>query len=236
MKYYNFLEIGTCFVDTLLERATNDEVGLSVEPLKEYLDRLPNKPQVTKIHAAIVTPEDFKKTPEWELYYIDEPTVFANKLNHFLVGCNSLGKPHDFHTHYYEDLITWNSTPNPKQNLPTTNLLEKGLVKKIIVPCLTYKHLVERYNIGFIEHLKIDTEGYDCKILNSIIDFHKNKVAELPNSLVFESNTHTDKNEVNEMKNRLQSLGYQIVYSHHDTLAKKISPTYYPKKIEIKML
>jgi hypothetical protein len=110
------------------------------------------------------------------------------------------------------------------------------LVKKIMVPCLTYKHLVDQYAIGFIEHLKIDTEGYDCKILNSIIDFYKSKAERLPNSLVFESNTHTDKLEVAEMKKRLIALGYEIVYSHHDTFAKKTNPTYYPKDIQIKMI
>ena len=50
---FHFVEIGTCDYDTLLESCRDDQLGISVEPIKAYLDRLPSRPNVTKIHAAI---------------------------------------------------------------------------------------------------------------------------------------------------------------------------------------
>ena len=40
-KHLNYLEIGTSDFRTEVEKS--DAVGMSVEPIKYYLDRLPNK-------------------------------------------------------------------------------------------------------------------------------------------------------------------------------------------------
>ena len=45
--HYNFIEIGTSDFRTIAETATNDKTGLCVEPLKHYLDALPNKDNIT---------------------------------------------------------------------------------------------------------------------------------------------------------------------------------------------
>ena len=47
---YNFIEIGTSNFDTLAQRATDEHVGLSVEPVKEYLEELPKKKHITKVN------------------------------------------------------------------------------------------------------------------------------------------------------------------------------------------
>ena len=39
---YDFVEIGTSDFNTLLQ-SSKDQRGLSIEPLKIYLDKLPNK-------------------------------------------------------------------------------------------------------------------------------------------------------------------------------------------------
>ena len=49
---YNFIEIGTSDFDTLLQ-TTENQIGLSIEPLKIYLDRLPNNSHVIKVNCAI---------------------------------------------------------------------------------------------------------------------------------------------------------------------------------------
>jgi hypothetical protein len=48
------IEIGTSDFDTLIESASANTVGFSIEPIKYYLDNLPDKPNVTKINKAIV--------------------------------------------------------------------------------------------------------------------------------------------------------------------------------------
>ena len=53
-KDLDFLEIGTSNFDTLIQLADNKTVGISVEPIKYYLDSLPSPANVLKINAKKV--------------------------------------------------------------------------------------------------------------------------------------------------------------------------------------
>ena len=64
---YDFVEIGTSDFDTLIESATDATVGLSIEPVKHYLDRLPDRPGVRKIWSAI-SADDVKSM--LQVYYV----------------------------------------------------------------------------------------------------------------------------------------------------------------------
>ena len=46
---YDFIEVGTSDFHTLIQECSDESVGLSVEPISKYLDRLPNKPNVSKV-------------------------------------------------------------------------------------------------------------------------------------------------------------------------------------------
>lgn len=50
----DFLEIGTSDVETLIESCDEDSFGISIEPLKYYLDKLPDKKNVKKLNLAVV--------------------------------------------------------------------------------------------------------------------------------------------------------------------------------------
>jgi hypothetical protein len=205
---YDFIEIGTAFFDTLIEKATNER-GLSVEPIKEYLDKLPEKPNVTKINGAVVADEDEKGL---DVFYVEEADIDRYNLGIWMKGCNSVGKPHDFHTNYFVCPWTWHNHPN-RASLPTQNLVSAGIVKQKKIPCYTYKALMEQYNIGKVKQLKIDTEGYDCKILNSVLDYYKDTPKNLPEFISFESNAHSSPLEVKKMTQRLSELNYTISYT-----------------------
>ena len=73
---YDFIEIGTSNFETLIQNATNEK-GLSVEPLKYYLDCLPDKTNVKKINVAI-TDEPLCDTVDF--YYIPENVIIENRL------------------------------------------------------------------------------------------------------------------------------------------------------------
>lgn len=214
---YDFIEIGTAFFDTLIEKAT-DEYGLSVEPIKEYLDKLPNKPNVTKIEGAVVANGDSK---DLDVYYVTEEDIDKHKLGEWMKGCNSVGKPHDFHLNYFFCPWTWSrhklgkelpdTNPYKKlKTLPTHNLIKHGLVKTKKIDCYYYSDLIKKYSINTVKKIKIDTEGYDCKILNSILDYYQETNEKLPIEISFESGVHNIKNDVELSLNRLISLGYTI--------------------------
>lgn len=98
--------------------------------------------------------------------------------------------------------------------------MEMGLVNIDSVKCLTFKNLVDEYDIDYIKYLKVDVEGYDCKIVNSVLDYFV-EYDKCPDKIYFESNSHSNKVEVSQLTKRLQLLGYKLVITQFDTLANK---------------
>jgi len=218
MKTYDFVEVGTCFFDTLIEKADDNTVGLSVEPIKMYQDKLPVKPNVVKVNAALVSDEDFGDGTI-VFYYVHEDVINKHNLGTWLAGCNTVNKPHDFHVAYYYNPYEWHLAED-KSKFQTHNLLELGMVNVDTVKCLTFKNLVDEYEIGYIKYLKVDVEGYDCKLVNAALDYFV-EYDKCPDQIYFESNSHSDKADVALLTKRLQLLGYKLVITQFDTLAKK---------------
>ena len=52
MKDLHFIEVGTSDFDTLIQVAKPETAGISIEPIKYYLDRLPNPPNVIKMNSC----------------------------------------------------------------------------------------------------------------------------------------------------------------------------------------
>ena len=220
---YDFVEVGTCNVGTIIQDCGDTAVGLSIEPLLMYLNDLPNKPNVKKINAALVAPQDMSEDGMVDMYYVHPNTVSKHNLGGWLTGCNTTVKPHDFHINYFSDPVIWH-TSKDRSSLPTRNLLEEGLVTHERVKCLTFAKLVEIYNVEKIEMLKTDTEGYDCILIESILDFYETNKGILPTKIWYESNAHTPTKQLDKLWNRLEGLGYKLQHLGefaHDTLAVK---------------
>ena len=56
--HFDFIEIGTSDFDTLIEDASESTRGISIEPIKYYLDRLPNKENVIDAVCEIMKEYD----------------------------------------------------------------------------------------------------------------------------------------------------------------------------------
>jgi hypothetical protein len=181
---YNFLEIGTSDFNTLIETAKDDEIGMSVEPILEYLDKLPNKKNVIKLNCAVGV-ENCKDTVE--IFFIPEETILSKNLPNWLKGCNSIEKMHPQHI-----------------KLGLTDLVSKKIIKQISII-----ELFEDYQIYPLDHLKIDTEGLDCDLLLSLSKFLKDLTAENhPKRITFEVNSLTDKEKLSMVLDCYKNLGY----------------------------
>lgn len=191
---YDFVEIGTSNFNTLIESAGNNTVGISIEPILYYLNCLPNKVLVKKLNIAI---SPINKRELIEVYYIPENIINALKLPDWLKGCNSVGNYH------YQHL-----------QLNLQHLVVKNMIESIPI-----KDLFDENNITSLDYLKIDTEGTDADILSHLFIYLSDKPKSyFPKKICFESNSLT---EINKIKNIIQlymSIGYKVVYSHHDTL------------------
>jgi hypothetical protein len=188
----DFIEIGTSNFDTLIEKASNYEFGISVEPIKYYIDQLPNKINVKKINCGISNINS-----NMDVYYISEENIIKYKLNEWFKGCNSIGKLHPLHIkHKLENLVTKES-----------------------VKIITAYELFYMNNVKKVKYLKIDTEGHDCIILNSLYDYIEYLPNDFkPNEILFETNEHSNKIDVDNIINKFSSIGYKLKKSGYDTL------------------
>ena len=137
---YDFIEVGTSDFDTLIQDATDQCIGLCIEPIKFYLDRLPNKPNVKKINSAISFDG---KVGRDKVYYIPLETIQKHNMPLWIRGCNSIGDYHYQHK---------------KNNL-------QSVVETIDVDTIPLGDIFEQHNVDTLTILKIDTEGYEFEVL-----------------------------------------------------------------------
>lgn len=195
--HYDFIEIGTSDFDTLIEEANNLTKGISIEPIKYYIEKLPNKRNVKKVQAAMSD-----KNGKLDIYYIDDVHIDEYNLPWWVRGSNSVNGPHPFAIkeigeELYNNLVT----------------IEE-------VPTITWSDLIIQYNIKSIDYLKIDTEGYDHVILNEYLNICDKNPELLANKIKFECHSEvSDKAEIDKLLKRF--VGYDVEYLMSDIVLRK---------------
>lgn len=186
MKDLDFLEIGTCDFDALIMSADESTVGISVEPIKLYLDRLPNPPGVEKINCAISLDNQAAVV---HLYHIPEEKYKSHKLPSWIKGCNSINDYHPQHRAFGVE----------------------HLVQKIPVPAVPIADLLIQKQVGKIKHLKIDVEGGDCDILQHFFQYLQTRSRSFyPSKITFESNSLTSDLKIQNTINLYTNVGYRV--------------------------
>ena len=189
---FDFIEIGTSDFETICHE--NDNLtGISIEPLDIYLNSLPQNDNLIRLNCAI---SNYKG--EGVVYYVHPKDINMHNLPHWLKGCNSLNEKH----------------PTVLNELKTKNLEYLLLEKKVEV--LTWFDLLERYDISGVNFVKIDTEGHDLIIVNSILDAITDTKRILPLKILFESNCLVSKNELKKTIDRLLNYNYEIIFTNVD--------------------
>lgn len=184
---YDFIEIGTCDFDTLVEKSEESAVGICVEPIIDYLDNLPYRRNVKKINKAI----SFDNQEGYvDFYYIPEHVLLENKLNLGLKGCNSVN---GYHPHHLKKKIT-------------------HLVKIHRVEQIKIETLLQENHVRKIRHLKIDTEGGDCFILKNLYDYLKIRDNIFyPEKITFETNMLTEYHTIENTIDLYSTIGYKVL-------------------------
>jgi autotransporter strand-loop-strand O-heptosyltransferase len=177
-------------------------VCLSIEPLSEYLDNLPNKPNVSKVKAALSA-----ENGEIEIYHIPLEEIYNNSLPFWVRGCNSVNGPHNF----------------------TRNKIGSDLYDRIVridkVPKISWKKLIEDYNVGTINYLKIDTEGHEHIILKEYFELCKENPSLYAKKIKFEYNETSNKEVLEEIISSLDN--YKITYFEEDIVLDLKTCLYY---------
>ncbi len=190
---YDFIEIGTSSFNTLAEQMKESDKGLSVEPLLEYLDKIPES-NTTKVNCAITSN---KISDSIEIHFIPESVIIKHNLPLWLRGCNSIGKPHLLHEKHG---------------------LQKFVSKKK-VPLMNIDDFLLGNNVHRVKFLKIDTEGHDLIILKGLFEWLKYlPITFYPLKIQFESNEHYTEVEITNLIAESKLFKYEVESTGHDTI------------------
>ena len=201
MPHYDFIEIGTSDFDTLIQTCKDDAIGLSIEPIKMYIDKLPDKKNVKKLNIAVSS-----HIGEIKVFYIKPEIIEKYKLMECLRGCNTINNYHPAALYVVKDMHKLN--PDEIFTIDTVQ------VKDI-------KTVFMENNVEGCTYFKVDTEGHDCVILNSLFDYCEHNNNCLPKKILFESNHLTPVKDVDAIVDKAIQLGYIVQSRGHDTVLIK---------------
>lgn len=194
MLNYDFIEIGCSDFETLIQEDCDNKLGASIEPIKYYLDRLPEKNNIQKINWAI---SNFNGNIT--IFYINEENIKKHSLPFWVRGCNSVN--------FYHPTVL---------NLIKSRGITLDIFSKEIVQVHDIKYLFEFLNLKELEFLKIDCEGHDVVIVNNLLDYCENNITKLPKLLEFENNELSDKQKIQKLIIRLNKFGYKKSIDGHN--------------------
>ena len=146
--HIDFLDIGTSDFDIGDGNIDINKQYLLVEPVVHYLNNLPNSSNIIKANFAISNIED-----NITVYYVDEKTIKEYDLPDWVRGCNKINTKH----------------PTVSKLIQERNITQDIVTEKI-VKCITFTTLIKTYGITSITNLKIDTEGHDHIVLQTVLD------------------------------------------------------------------
>jgi len=194
MVFYDFIEIGTSDFDTEIEKKDKKK-GISVEPIKFYLDRLQNKDDCIKLNIGI---SDYNGKAK--IYYIPLKNIELYNLPDWVRGCNSINTYH---------LTVHNLCQEYGLNI-------EEISDNYEIDVLTLYQMMNNNNTQGVYFLKIDTEGHDTKILKKYYeDIHSNK--QLPHVILFESNVLINPSDIDEVVELYTNFGYDLIFRNNDT-------------------
>lgn len=197
--HYNFIEIGTSDFDTEIQSCSNDAVGLSVDPILFYLQRLPSKPNVMRVLAAISNKDGMT-----DVYHVPLDTIERYGLPDWTRGCSCIG---NYHPTVVGVLNQWGLDPH-------------NIFVKTQVPVFSIKTFLNIYNVSTCDYLKIDTEGHDTVILHNYIEAVKEGITAPAKRICFESNVLSSISDVDTIIQSLIEIGYELVDRGGNTIMK----------------
>jgi len=170
------------------------------QALKFYQDQLPNPVGVTKVNAAVVGEGLTASTLKF--FFIHPDDIQRHGLPDWLKGCNSVLKPH----------------PLGVEQLAKRSLQQ--LMRSVDVPALTFTGLVQQEGVSSVRFLKLDVEGQEAAILESVIDACKKDHALWPHKILFET-AHMNSTAKHTYLAKLHSHGYVTVPNEDGSIAPR---------------
>ncbi len=219
---YDYLEIGaSCFKTMAVSFKDSPEVrGISIEPISEYLDELKysmseciNENKIF-LNVAIDDQDNIK-----DFYYFDYYEF--SKISKSNLGLSGVGS-------------------FDRSNVEFEVGIQLGedyfkFIKHRKIPCMKINQLVEEYCIESVDVLKIDAEGYDGVILESMMKTTTLK----PKIIIYENliigRSSIDGSEILKNLNEfIKGCGYYVTsYDKFNTICMKLDDYLEIKSLEL---
>lgn len=156
-----FVEIGCCYFDTLYPLLDQGWKGYMIDPIGEYLDKIPHHENLDRIECAIIAQNLYKTSTLGLTYAAKEHYAHLDEIGRR--DYDGMGTTQPFRTGF---------------NRGEFGNYKPGDIQTKIVPAMSLNWFIDYFKIPKIDLLKIDTEGADFDILASI-DLSKIEVNEI---------------------------------------------------------
>lgn len=137
-----FVEVGSCNFDTCQQLIDNGWDGLVIEPVKYYFDKLPKVPRIHYENVAVDS-----QAGSSHIHYID-PQLVSEQWER---GISSL-----------------QGSTGPLSLAQNCGIDRFANALRQPVDVVTLNSLCTKYDIEKIDFLKVDTEGADLRVLQSL--------------------------------------------------------------------
>lgn len=204
--HYKFVDIGCSFWGVSTDEFGTGVTGLLVEPIKEFIDALPDSDTITK--ATVAIGEKYQSV-DLNVYVPNNPEIIKYYTSQYLESIYKdwLKNPTDVK---WYDFIQSHPVLGPVIGCGGTSILNRTdipltyhTIQKKTVQMITLHQLVEQYNITQVDHLKIDVEGCEETILDQLVMLMRSGKLLVTETIRYECNFLSD-------ESRLISLGKKI--------------------------
>lgn len=188
---YDYIEIGISNTENLCQKYP-DGIGITIEPLKFYFDRIKTSTNHVKLNISIS--DDNGKVA---IFYVD-PISFHQENSSL------------------DSKITYGVKNPPSDILQyLTNIGRLDLLKSTVVDCIDWDTLVSRHDISDIDILKLNISSQNVELITSILS-SESQIR--PKEIYLYYNTYFEKEAI---LHKLESSGYRIVNQKNDEIHVK---------------
>jgi hypothetical protein len=205
-RRYDFIEVGTSNFGTLIEQASDWHVGLSVEVLKDLQDTLPDRAGVIKVNAAIGDEACWR-----DFYHFPKKNLDFLRVIEYNQGIYGVGRIGGMQRMIVESIVNHGIS----NNIMTTAMARRKMIK--IKP---FGQLLEEYGVSSVGYLKIDTEGFDNRIVSAFLDYLEAHIGFFEPAAFIQFENNSNSTGAALVTNRLLALGYRVYSVLHTTVAE----------------
>jgi len=215
-EHVDFLEIGCSDFNTAAQ--LTQLTGISVEPIPIYLDALPARQGLRKMQVAASNESGVDVDVYWSDSKAIEPTCEASFLEahgmtccfpQWVRGCNQLGS-------FSEDVARAIEHPYDSSPCVMGSRDDDELFHVTPTRVLTVGQILEEQRVASLNFVKVDTEGYDGRIVNSLLDAVGEQSSLRPDHIKYEY-LHLETNERTALSTRLDAAGFACESDEADT-------------------